>query len=63
MAYILEHAALGFCKWDILGLIVLVAAIAVFVLQNHKLKKKQKELEEKLSGIYADDTFKMNDQS
>ncbi|MDE7325809.1 MAG: hypothetical protein K2N63_05980 [Lachnospiraceae bacterium] len=63
MAYILEHTTLGFCKWDIFALIVLVAVTVVFAVQQHKLKKRQKELEEQLSGVYADNTFQINEQS
>lgn len=63
MAYILEHTTLGFCKWDILALIVLVAVVVVFGVQQRKLKKKQKDLEDQLSGLYADETFEVNEYS
>ncbi len=58
MSNVLENSILGFCKWDILALIVLAVVVVVFEVRQRKLKKRQRELEERLSGIYADDTFK-----
>lgn len=56
MSYILEHTVLGFCWWDIPALIVLIAVIAVFVMKHRDMKKQEKDLEDQLSELYANDT-------
>lgn len=40
MSNVLENSILGFCKWDILALIVLAVAVVVFEVRQRKLKKK-----------------------
>lgn len=45
MADFMEHLTVGFCWWDIPGLILLVAAIAFVVIRKRSLKKELKELE------------------
>lgn len=44
-ASFLEHFAWGFCGWDILGLILLIAAIAFVVIRKKSIKKELRELE------------------
>lgn len=56
MSYIIEHTTLGFCWWDIPALIVLIAVIAVFVMKHRDMKKQEKDLEDQISELYADDT-------
>lgn len=56
MSYILDHTVLGFCWWDLLALIVLLVAIIVYVVKRHDMKKEEKELEDQISELYADDT-------
>ncbi len=59
MSYLLEHTVFGFCWWDLPALIVLICVVAAFAVQRHKLKKQEKELEDQLSSIYADETVDM----
>jgi protein-S-isoprenylcysteine O-methyltransferase Ste14 len=54
MAYILAHSRLGFCWWDILALIVLIAVIVVFLVKYFKMRKEEKELEDQLSETRTD---------
>lgn len=58
MAYILEHTRLGFCLLDIPAVIILVAIIAFFVIKAKKMKDEQKELEEQIAKLNADDGVK-----
>lgn len=44
-ASFLEHLTLGFCEWDIPGLILLIAAVAFVVIRKISIKKELKELE------------------
>ena len=62
MAYIFEHTVFGFCWWDLLALIILIVVIAVFVMKRHDMKKEEKELEDQLSELYANDTVKIDGQ-
>ncbi len=39
-----EHAVVGFCWWDIPGLLALIAAIACILVRKHKFKEEKKEL-------------------
>lgn len=59
MTYILEHTVFGFCWWDLLALIVLIAVIAGFAWKHHDMKKQEKELEDQISELYADDTVEI----
>jgi len=58
MSFVLSHSRLGFCWWDLLALIALVVAIVFFVVRYRNMKKQEKELEDDLSALYADDTMK-----
>ena len=60
MAYLLEHTKLGFCWWDLLALIILLAEVIVYRVRRHNLKKEQKDLEDQLSDLYAEDSVKEN---
>ena len=50
------NIALGFCFWDILALIVLLAVVIGFVIRTVNLNTPEKVLEDELSEIYADQT-------
>lgn len=63
MSYIIEHTILGFCWWDILALIALIAVIAVFVIKHRDMKKQEKEFEDQLSELYANDTVEIDAQN
>ena len=56
MAFLLQHTRLGFCWLDLIALAVLLVVIGVFVWQHRKLKKQEKELQHRLSAVYADKT-------
>lgn len=60
MAYLLEHTKLGFCWWDLLALLILLAVVIVYLIRRHNLKKEQKDLEDQLSDLYAEDSVKEN---
>ena len=60
MAYLLEHTKLGFCWWDLLALLILLAVVIVYPVRRHNLKKEQKDLEDQLSDLYAEDSVKEN---
>ncbi len=63
MSYILEHTTLGFCWWDLLALIVLIVIIVVFAWKRHDMKKQEKDLEDQIAELYADDTAQMDSES
>ena len=56
MAFLLQHTRLGFCWLDLIALAVLLVVIGVFVWQHRKLKKQEKDLQDRLSAVYADKT-------
>ena len=58
MSYILEHTKLGFCWWDVPALLVLVALVVVYLLRSRNMKKQQKEMEDQLADLYAEDSVK-----
>lgn len=55
MSYIFEHTALGFCWWDLPAAVILIVVIAVTVWKQHDMKKQERDLEDQLSALYADD--------
>ena len=57
MSYLLEHTKFGFCWLDLLALIVLIVVVVFFIRKNTKLKDEQKDLEDQLSDLYADDSL------
>lgn len=63
MSYILEHTVLGFCWWDLPAVIVLIVVIAGFVWKHHDMKKQEKDLEDQISELYANDTVEMDNQA
>lgn len=63
MSFLFEHATLGFCWWDLLALIVLIVVIVVFVWKHHDMKKQEKDLEDKIAELYANDTAKTESES
>ena len=60
MSYIFSHTVLGFCWWDLLALLILLAVVIVYLVRRHNLKKEQKDLEDQLSDLYAEDSVKEN---
>ena len=54
MSFILEHTRLGFCWLDLIALAILVVVIIVFVVQRRKLVQQEKDLEDQLSGKFAE---------
>ena len=56
MSYIFEHTRLGFCWWDLLALIILLAVIIVWIVKRHDLKREQNDYEDQLSDLYAGDS-------
>ncbi|MGC4020356.1 MAG: hypothetical protein QM793_14780 [Muricomes sp.] len=63
MLYILSHTKLGFCWWDIPALIILIVVIAAFAVKHHNMKKEEKDLEDQLSELYADETVEINSKA
>ena len=55
MSYLLEHTKFGFCWLDLLALIVLIVVVVFFIRKN--LKDEQKDLEDQLSELYAQDSI------
>ncbi len=58
MSFVLSHSSLGFCWWDLLALVALVVVVVFFVVKCRDMKKHEKDLEDELSALYADDTMK-----
>lgn len=58
MAYILEHTKLGWCWWDLPAFLVLAAVVIIYLIKRHNLKTEQEELEDRLTGLYADDSVR-----
>ena len=40
----MQHFSLGFCEWDLLALIALIASTVLFLVQRHKLKEEKRNL-------------------
>ena len=55
--YIIEHTKLGFDWLDLLALIILLVVVIVWAVRRHNLKSEQKDLEDQLSDLYADDSL------
>lgn len=62
MSYIIEHSVLGFCLWDLPAVIVLIIVIAGFIWKHHDMKKQEKDLEDQISELYANDTVELENQ-
>lgn len=62
MSFVFEHSALGFCWWDLPALIVLIVVVVAFIWKHHEMKKQEKELEDEISKLYADDTVQLDTQ-
>lgn len=60
MTQIFQHMTLGFCWWDLPAVIILIAVIVGFAVKHHNMKKEEKELEDQISDLSADDTIKMD---
>ncbi len=60
MTWLCTHSRLGFCWWDVIALIVLIIVIVNFVNKNREMKNEKKELEDKISELYADDTVEIS---
>ncbi len=56
MSYIFEHTVFGFCWWDLPAVIILIVVIALFAWKHHDMKKQEKDLEDRLSELYTNDT-------
>lgn len=63
MSYVFEHSIFGFCWWDLPAAIVLIVVIVAFVWKHHDMKKEEKELEDRISELYTDDTVKLENQA
>lgn len=61
MSNILSHTILGFCWWDLPALIVLVIVIVAFAVKRHNMKKEEKDLEDQLAELYADETVEIEE--
>lgn len=59
MSYIFEHSVLGFCWWDIPAAMILIAVIVVFVWKHRDMKRQEKDLEDQISQLYADDSIRI----
>ena len=57
MRYIIEHTKLGFDWLDLLALIILLVVVIVWAVRRHNLKSEQKDLEDQLSELYAQDSI------
>lgn len=60
MSYIFEHSVFGFCWWDIPAAIILIVVIVAFVWKHHDMKKQEKDLEDQISELYADDSVQID---
>ena len=55
MSYIFEHTVFGFCWWDLPAVIILIVVIALFAWKHHDMKKQEKDLEDRIAELYAND--------
>lgn len=63
MSFVFEHSVLGFCWWDLPALIVLILVVVAFIWKHHDMKKQERDLEDQISQLYADDTVQLDTQS
>ena len=63
MSFVFEHSVLGFCWWDLPALIVLILVVVAFIWKHHDMKKQERDLEDQISKLYADDTVQLDGQS
>ena len=54
MADFFENAVLGFCWWDLVALIILIAIAVGFFLQMKRLNRKKQDLEDQVSQKYSE---------
>lgn len=57
MAYLLAHTRLGFCPLDIIAGIILIGIIVFYVYKTMKMKEEQKDLEDQIAKLYANDSM------
>lgn len=43
-----EHVVFGFCPWDIIAAVVLVAVVTTFAVHQRNHKKRMKRMEEQM---------------
>ena len=55
-----HHTVIGFCQWDLPALIILLIVAIVLLWRNHKLKKREEELQDKIDD-YAKNSDLAND--
>lgn len=53
MEFLFAHTRIGFCWWDLLALLILIAVIVIFIVKVHKQKKIEKELEDEIEELTA----------
>lgn len=58
MTYLLDHTKIGFCELDIVALLILLILVAWYLIRRHGLQKQQKDLEDQLADLYAQDSMK-----
>ena len=44
----IHHTVIGFCQWDLPALIILLIVAAILLWRNHKLKKREEELQDQI---------------
>lgn len=49
------HTVLGFCIWDAVALVVLVASVVVLVVSMRKQKKEERAYEDELAAKMAEE--------
>lgn len=57
------YNGLGLYFWDIPIFLILIVVIAVFAVKRHKMKREEKDLEDRLSGLYTDETVKIDSKT
>lgn len=60
MSYVLEHTTFGFCWWDLPAAIILIVVIVAFAWKHHDMKKQEKDLEDQIAELYANDAVPVN---